>query len=198
MSRGALDSRFAGQIRIAVLAHAEAEPDAGPGESAVRIEATFRAESKPQKVVTGRFETPGRVEATIEVAGELQRLSGFGKWHEQRGPRARFAAAFTYMSVGGPGGAILASRNARGAWGYLASNGSVTPVSAFEVGSDSKRRDFNVTLADGRSFGGSAERRHRYSVAVEGNRRPGNIVVCSTPFGLMVGELNDWNPENRA
>src|SRR5262249_27064498 len=162
-----------------------------------RIEAAFNAAIDPQKVATGRFETPGRVESTIEAGGKSLRLVGFGKWHEQRGPRARFAAAFTYMSVSGAGGAILASRNARGAWGYFASNGTVTPVSAFEIGSESERRDFKVTLVDGRTFGGSAERRHRYSVAVEGNRRPGNIVVCSTPLGPMVGELNDWNPENR-
>ena len=90
----------------------------------------------------------------------------------------------------------MTTRHASGAWGYVFRDGEVTTVEAMDIAPYGLReRRFTLRLMDGRSVSGTATVVREVSVPIEGKRRPGATVMVESELGLMVGVLNDWNPE---
>jgi hypothetical protein len=183
-------------IEAEAVAHRTPHPPLGAGTFPVRLEATFIASHLGVSARPGRLEVFGRVDATIETPQGVRRLAVPGKWHEQTGERPRFAGAFTYFSVTGRGGSLLALNVAGGTAGFALLDGHTVPVRTFSIDeAGSPRRRFAVTLEDGRTIDGETTVVRETSVPIEGRRRPGATVLARTSAGEMVGHLNDWKPE---
>ena len=134
-------------------------------------------------------------EERILDAGELAPLL---ERHEQTGERPSFAPAFTYLFLQGDGSGLMATRHARGAWGYLFSDGQTTPVTGLELEPYGQPvRRFAASLEDGRTVTGTARIVREVSVPIEGARRPGAAVLAESDIGPLVGVLNDWQPGER-
>jgi hypothetical protein len=185
-----------GSVRARSMVQATEHPDPGLGTIPVSVTAEFRVAHEPVQVRPGRMEVMGSVSAELVIDDVLHTLDAPGKWHEQVGPRPRFAPAFTYLFVQGDGIGIMASRHERGAWGYVLSDGATTALAALDIDPYGTRtRTFTATLADGRKITGTATVERETSVPIEGKRRPGTTVVVESDLGRMIGALNDWNPD---
>ena len=189
-------SAMHGRVRARSLLKATGHPEPGPGDIPASIDARFRVVHAPVQVRPGRTEVMGYVSALVVVDGVRHEVEAPGKWHEQIGPRPRFAPAFTYFFVQGDGIGLMVSRHARGAWGYVFAEGRTARLVAFEIdpyGTPTRR--FTATLADGREISGTATVLRETSVPIEGKRRPGATVTVKSDLGSMAGALNDWNPK---
>lgn len=187
-----------GRVAFTGRMHGRSEPPEGEGDLAVRIEADFEALHAPSPVRPGRLEVFGRGSARLHLPDRRLQASGFAKWHEQTGERVRFAPAFTYVSIIGPSGALLAVASERAHYGFALEGGRTVPVTRLdisELGDDAAApRTFTARLADGRSIEGATRTLRTGSVPIEGQRRPGATVVAETGLGRMVGHINDWRP----
>lgn len=189
-------SAMCGQVRADARVHAAEHPAPGPGRVAVSVTAEFRVAHEPVRVRPGRIEVMGQVTAEVLIDGVTHHFDTPGKWHEQVGPRPSFAPAFTYLFVQGDGSGIMATRHARGAWGYVLEHGSTTALTGLDIDPyGTRERSFSATLADGRRISGSATVQRETSVPIEGRRRPGATVIVDSDLGRMIGALNDWNPD---
>ena len=112
-----------GVLRAEGFTHAAAHPEPGGGTVPVAIDASFAAQHEPINVRAGRIEVMGRIEATITIADDVYTAALPGKWHEQTGIRPDFAPAFTYLFLQGENLGLMATKHARGAWGYVYRNG---------------------------------------------------------------------------
>ena len=185
-----------GRVQARSLLRATGHPEPGTGDVPVAIDAHFRVAHVPVQVRPGRTEVMGRVSATVVIDGARHEVEAPGKWHEQIGPRPRFAPAFTYFFVQGNGIGLMVSRHARGAWGYVYTDGEIQPLAAFDIepyGTASRR--FTAVLEEGRQINGTATVHRETSVPIEGRRRPGATVTVESDIGVMAGILNDWNPD---
>ena len=183
-------------VEAEALAHRTRHPPLGSGTVPVRVSARFTASHRGVPARSGRFEVFGSVEATLETPAGVERLSAPGKWHEQTGERPRFAGAFTYLSVSGEQGSLLAIRSAAATSGFALVGGrsiAVRELTIDPVGPP--RRRFRAALADGGSVEGEAVLVRETSVPIEGRRRPGATVRVTSSLGEMVGHLNDWKPD---
>jgi hypothetical protein len=171
-------------------------PPVGAGTETVSAEIVFSASHGGANVRPGRFEVFGAAEAEIVTPQGTFRISGPAKWHEQTGPRAQFAPAFTYFwGSSGRVGLLARGGGSGDPWGYLVEGATVTPVERFtieSVGPGSRR--FSVALADGRLIEGSASELRATSVPIEDRRRPSSTVRIDSNLGDMIGHLNDWDP----
>jgi hypothetical protein len=195
MQREAAPERgFRGAFRCAVGAHAAEHPPPGPGAIAVTIAGSFET-AAPQRSRQGRMEAPGRVNAVMKTPAGQFAMESRAKWHEQTGERARFGAAFVYMSLEGAARSLLASRNAGRSWGFLAGDVASVPVVSFEIDPPGETRRFRAELGDGQVIEGVAKVLRAISVPIEGRRRPSSFVIAETNLGVLSGEINDWQPE---
>lgn len=83
---------------------------------------------------------------------------------------------------------------------------AITAVTAMEVsdgpadgdpGDEDRQRRVRVTCADGTVIDGRAKRLQRWSVPIEGVRRPGASSVLETGSARLHGSLDDWRPPAR-
>jgi hypothetical protein len=186
-----------GRVLAQSRAHGATHPEPGIGDIPILIEATFRVGHPPVQVRPGRMEVMGRVLATVTVGDERHVFDVPGKWHEQVGPRRRFAPAFTYLFVQGDGIGIMASRQVAQTSGYVLEQGTTTAISRLDIDPyGSPERRFTATLADGRRITGVARVLRETSAPIEGQRRPGATVRVESDIGSMVGALNDWDPRD--
>ncbi len=184
-----------GTARAEAMTHEELHPPLGAGSRPLRIEAVFRARHAGSRARPGRMEVFGTVEATITTPRGVHRFTSPGKYHEQIGERPRFAGPFTYFSVQGEQGSLLARVGGGETWGFALIDGQTVGVDTFTIDPlGSPERAFRVELADGRSIEGRTEIVRETSVPIEGERRPSATVLVSTNRGEMIGHLNDWQP----
>jgi hypothetical protein len=196
LERAAADRRpFIATAHVAAKAQATADPTPGAGVIPFLVDLRFQALHPPVQVKPERLEVFGTVEATVRTDTRQLTFTAPGKLHEQRGPRERFAPAFTYLGVVGRQAGLLAVDHGGGAYGYAWLNGEITPVESVWIAPPGPARRFDVVLAGGGRVVGVAELVRASSDIVEGKRRPGSTVVARTPFGPMVGQLNDWLPD---
>ena len=135
----------------------------------------------------------------VHIGNEIVEISLPGKWHEQTGPRAQFAPAFTYFNIQNQDTALLAihypelGRTA----GYLREGEQITGIKNLSISPpEHSERQFELLLEDQRQISGVANVTRRWSVPIEGQRRPGSTVVVDSSLGKLVGALNDWRPAN--
>lgn len=192
---GHLRGRVSARVHVAETRH----PELGPGAQPLSLNLTFHAHSPGFKSPSKRWEMTGRLVGTVEVSGNVVKIDHvFGKWHEQTGPRARFAPAFTYLNVQNPELSLLAIGFDEGAAGYAMINGETVGVVDLEIDpAGEASRNFDVTLSDQRRVKGRARVVQTWSVPIEGKRRPGSSVLINSNFGDLVGTLNDWVPPDR-
>ncbi|MGE0622090.1 MAG: alpha/beta hydrolase [Pseudomonadales bacterium] len=170
-------------------------PEAGAGEIPAHLQLVFRAGSGGLKQA-GRWELSGRLIGTVTIDGRTHHIDSVGKWHEQSGPRARFAPAFTYLAAQSEAGALLVIGRENGAVGYAELEGNIVPVMSFEIEAEGPdERTFTIGLQDDRTIEGVARVTQRWSVPIEGKRRPGSSVLIDSTFGTFRGSLNDWAPD---
>ena len=176
-------------------------PTLGEGSLPVSVDLNYTSDSPGYRSPNGRWEMTGVITGSVTVKGKTTALSHAGKWHEQTGPRARFAPAFTYFNVQNENVALLAIAFAGGVNGYGMSNGKLHALQAFEIeDSASSPRRFKAVLVDASTqsklvIEGSARRVQSWSVPIEGKRRPGSAVMVDSSAGKMFGSLNDWQPD---
>jgi len=188
-------SAMTGRVQARGLLHTLAHPDPGSGTIPVEIDANFEADHRPFAVRAGRLEVMGNVRGVIRIEDRSYPLDLPGKWHEQTGVRPRFAPAFTYLFVQGSDRALMATRHATGAWGYVYRAGELVAVRGLEIDERGpERRHFTATLEDGTRVTATATVVREVSVPIEGQRRPGATVLVTGDLGSMVGVLNDWRP----
>lgn len=185
-----------GVVSAGSKAHKAEHPEPGPGSLPVTIETAFKVSHTPANVRPGRREMMGRVTGTITLGDDSWQFDMPGKWHEQVGPRPRFAPAFTYLFVQGEGIGIMTSKHASGAFGYLLANGTTVAVNDMQIEPyGNNPRAFTITLEYGHQIKGIARIVRETSLPIEGKRRPGATVIVESDIGRMVGVLNDWNPD---
>ena len=197
--------RLSGKISAALHMHQTAHPDDGSGPILVSIEANFIATGPGADSGKGRIEVMGQVTASVSLEGQTNHLEMNGKWHEQVGERGKFAPAFTYLNVQSDELGLLAIGYQGGATGYLILGENVDPVVSFEIApldphpkiseaQPPRVRSFEITTLSGQHVWGQATELRRWSVPIEGQRRPGSTVRVVTNLGSAAGSLNDWNP----
>jgi hypothetical protein len=186
---------FTGAAHAAAKAQLTADPVPGGGVIPIIVDLRFAAFHPPVQVKAERMEVFGMVEARVRTDTHEMNFSAPGKMHEQRGPRERFAPAFTYLSVVGREAGLLAVDHGGGPYGFAWMDGKVTPIESASFDPPGESRPFRVRLQDGRLIEGVAERVRASSAAIEGKRRPGSTVVVMSDYGRLVGHLNDWNPD---
>lgn len=187
-----------GEVEARALAHPSSHPEEGAGEIPMSVSVAFRVGHMPVYVRPGRMEVMGRVNGRVQVGDIAHEFDMPGKWHEQTGPRPKFAPAFTYLFVQGEGIGIMTSKHVNTAWGYVLQNGAITAVTALDIDPyGANPRHLTVTLEDGRKIEATARIIREVSVPIEGHRRPGATVIVDSEIGLMVGALNDWDPAGK-
>ncbi|MCR9261888.1 MAG: hypothetical protein NXH95_19395 [Pseudomonadaceae bacterium] len=190
-----------GHLSAELLAVASRHPELGEGVVPVSVDLMYRSSSAGYRSATGRWEMTGSVSGTVTVQGKTIVFDDPGKWHEQIGPRARFAPAFTYFNVQNESVALLAIAFAQGVSGYAMLNGEIYELQSFEIqGPDATPRKFEAQFYDARTdelqrIEGRARAVQQWSVPIEGQRRPGTAVIVETNLGEMFGSLNDWQPD---
>lgn len=189
---GRLHGRVTGQLLVVPTRH----PLNQSGNLPLAIDVHFEARSPGYRSPMNRWEITGRLSGTIAIGSErLEFDHDDGKWHEQIGPRPRFAPAFSYFNVQNDRLALLAMGFARGASGYaLIGNETVGVASLVIDPVGTRERAFSVTLEDGRRVEGRSRTVQEWSVPIEGRRRPGSSVIAESNFGRLLGTLNDWDP----
>jgi hypothetical protein len=176
-------------------------PVSGEGSLPVSFELNYTSDSPGYRSPNGRWEMTGAITGSVTLKGKTTALRHAGKWHEQTGPRAQFAPAFTYFNVQNQNVALLAIAFAGGVSGYGMLNGKLQKLQAFEIeDSASAPRRFKAVLVDASTqteqvIEGSARIVQSWSVPIEGKRRPGSAVLVDSSAGKMFGSLNDWQPE---
>lgn len=181
-------------VSAAVAGHRSPHPPLGPGTEHLSVEAMFRPRHAPASARPRRLEVLGEVEARLTTPDGAIDLTCLGHWHEQYGARPHFARRFTYATLRGERLAFIATRTVSLDTGFAVRGEAVTEVSRFDIDPPGPERAFRLTLADGEVIEGRAERRHAFSVAIEGGRRPSTAVVAQTPYGVLTGLINDWQP----
>lgn len=190
-----------GQLTAELRAVASRHPELGEGTLPVHVDLRYTSASTGYRAASGRWETTGFVRGTVTVQGQVIRFDDPGKWHEQTGPRAQFAPAFTYFNVQNDTVALLAIAFANGVVGYGMFNGELYELKTFEIqGPQAIPRRFKAELYDPqtdtqRHLEGQARAVQEWSVPIEGKRRPGAAVLVETSEGAMFGSLNDWQPK---
>ena len=196
MERCATDKwPFTATAHVAAKAQATADPTPGAGMIPFLADMRFRAFHPPVQVRSERLEVFGMVDATVRTDTGQLTFSAPGKLHEQRGPRQRFAPAFTYLGVVGRQAGLLAVDHGGAVYGFAWLGGEIKPVESVWIAPPGPSRRFDVGLKGGASVAGVADLVRASSDVVEGKRRPGSTVVARTPFGVMAGQLNDWVPD---
>ncbi len=176
--------------------HAALHPPPGAGPEPLSFEASFVAEHEGIRVRPGRLEVFGRLRATMETPGGTFTLDAPAKWHEQTGPRPRFAGTFTYFAAQNETTAILARGRGGIEWGYVREGDQITRVRSVRFDPLGREpRSFLLELENGRTVRGRATVLRQGSMPIEGQRRPGATVLVESSVGRMVGHLNDWDPE---
>jgi len=189
-----------GHVSAELKAVASRHPELGEGVLPVSVDLIYRSASDGYRSAGGRWEMTGSVSGTVTVQGKTIVFDDPGKWHEQVGPRARFAPAFTYFNVQNETVALLAIAFAQGVTGYGMRNGKIHELQAFEIqGPQTMPRSFKAQLYDAQTdtlqlIEGRARAVQQWSVPIEGQRRPGAAVIVETNLGQMFGSLNDWQP----
>ena len=190
--------RMTGMLTARGHLHQNAHPPHGTGDTLVQIEAQITASHAPIVVRAGRLEVMGDVRGTVRIGNQAHTFAVPGKWHEQTGDRPSFAPAFTYLFLQGEGTGLMATRHARGAWGYLFEDGQTRKLAGIDIEPYGQPvRKFVASLDDGRTVTGAARIIREVSVPIEGARRPGAAVLADSDIGPLVGVLNDWQPDER-
>lgn len=184
--------------RIAIEAELRASPrrhpEPGDGFHPVTLSLDFRPDGRVFRVHSGtRREVYGEVRGTVTTPERTRGLTLPAKWHEQWGPRARFAPSFTYLNLQNADSAVLAIRYAQGTVGYLIDADGRHRVTSMEIDAEGpESRRFRIEVEDRPDVTGTARVTQRWSVPIEGRRRPGSGVVAETSLGTLAGSLNDW------
>jgi hypothetical protein len=195
------ESQMQGKVTGVLNVQPTRHPTLGEGSLPVSIELNYTSDSPGYRSPNGRWEMTGVVTGSVTVNGKTTALRNAGKWHEQTGPRAQFAPAFTYFNVQNKNVALLAIAFAGGVSGYGMLNGKLQTLQAFEIeDSASAPRRFKAVLVDASTqteqvIAGSARVVQSWSVPIEGQRRPGSAVIVDSSAGKMFGSLNDWQPK---
>jgi len=194
--RGRQTAQMRGQVLLAAGLHASSDPPPGEGPLPGLIRADFRAVHAPVLVRPGRMEVFGRGRAKIRINGRRFDFEGLAKWHEQVGPRPGFGPAFTYVALTAGDAAFMTTKTAAGVAGFVARAGQIRRVVAMDINELAPERRISATLDDGDVFTATAKTVRVSSEPIEGRRRPGAAVVASTSLGDMVGQINDWRPQD--
>jgi len=197
--RRASNAGFHGVVHLRAALHESADPPEGPGSLPLELEARFDADHEAEAPSPGRREIFGQVRANLTLEGIGGRTwSGSGKWHEQHQERARWTVPFSYLAVQqtppaeDDGTSLLAVVSPAGTYGFLRRAGAARAVSAFDIEPPAEARHFQVTLADGVTLEGTAERLRRFSVPIYSARREGSHVRVRLDDRHLLGTLNDW------
>ena len=182
-----------GSARVAVSAHRSVDPPPGAGSEAVTIDARFESLHAPVQVLPARLEVMGRVSATVRTPSGTFTIAGPGKWHEQTGNRARFAAAFTYLTATGRDHGLLAVQRQPAPFGFAWMGAETIKVKAVKIAPPADRRAFTVDLEDGRRVEGETRTIRTISTPIEGQRRPSATIKVISTIGEMIGHINDWS-----
>jgi hypothetical protein len=170
-------------------------PDSKPGSIPFNFQLDFESGSTGFRSSTNRWELTGRVSGVVSVGDQTIRINELGKWHEQTGQRARFAPAFSYFNVQNEKMSVLAIGFRDRVLGYAMLGDNLLGLLEFDIAdSTTPDREFSITLANQLKIEGVARVVQRWSVPIEGIRRPGTSVLVDSNLGTMVGSLNDWNP----
>lgn len=145
---------------------------------------------------SGRTEVFGEISGFLEVPEAQIEFEGIGKWHEQMGQRPTFGPPFTYFSVQKPGLSILARSGIGRSWGFLVNDSDVIAIKDFQIEPTGEIRRFHVELVNGQRISGTAVTRWEESVPIEGRRRISAFVDVDSSVGRLMGQLNDWNPQD--
>ena len=129
------------------------------------------------------------------VGGRVVEVVGRGHWHEQHGPRPRFAGAFTYVTLRGAHLSLVAAKTQARDSGFVVRGGRNGTVARVTIDPPAPERRLRLELESGEVIDATARVTHAFSVAVEGQRRPGTVVVVDTPYGPLTGLINDWQPQ---
>ncbi|MFM1895742.1 MAG: hypothetical protein RLZZ385_816 [Pseudomonadota bacterium] len=183
-----------GRVTASLLASATRHPELVPGDVPISLDLEFEAGSAGYKD-NGRWEMTGSVFGTITVGNHTAFTVADGKWHEQTGPRNRFAPAFRYFNVQNQDAAILAIQYADRFRGYALLPDGFHDLTAVSIDPPAiMPRRFSLTLDDGRIIEGTTRTVQEWSVPIEAQRRPGSSVVADSTIGQLTGSLNDWEP----
>ena len=193
---GRMGDKMIGRAEMTGGLNATADPPEGEGRVPGRIEMTFESLHRPVLVRPGRMEVFGLGCGRVVLPDGDFEISGYAKWHEQVGDRARFAPAFTYMAISRSDVALLAISRGDAATGFALEGGKTTPVAAIKFSDPTPQRRFEASLTDGRTIRGVTNTIRMSSEPIEGKRRPGATVIAETDLGRMVGQVNDWRPED--
>lgn len=186
--------RLQGRVTATLMATATRHPQLVPGDVPITLDLQFASRTEGYRNA-GRWEMTGSVSGTITVGDNSAVNVTDGKWHEQTGPRARFAPAFRYFNVQNQDAAVLAIQYADSFRGYAMLPDGMHDLTAVSIDPPtSNPRRFALTLDDGRIIEGVSRTVQEWSVPIEGQRRPGASVVVDSSIGQLTGSLNDWEP----
>ncbi len=196
-STGRKGPEMVGRISGSFLVSETRHPEVGLGTIPVILDLVFESAGRGFQSKTGRWELTGTIRGRVVVKGQETILDGLGKWHEQTGVRRRFAPAFTYFNVQNKASSILVIAFADRVAGYALVQNNLVAIESFQIEDQLfDERGFTLRLRDGSEIKGIASIVQRWSVPIEGIRRPGTSVIVDSNLGEFRGSLNDWQPED--
>ncbi len=190
-------------IRANLLVSKTRHPQTGSGTIPVEFRLEFLSGKKAWQSTSGRLELTGKGRGEVcvqegeddNMCVQKQNIEGAAKWHEQRGSRSHFAPPFIYLNAHNEDASLLVIRFRNRVQGYVTADGSTHGIQrAIIEGPGSEERKFEITLDNHRVVRGIARVVQRWSVPIEGTRRPGSSVLIDSDIGLLAGSLNDWVP----
>ena len=189
--------------RAQLPAHRSAHPPHGPGDTAVRIDASFAPAHEPVSSLSGRTEVLGDVSGSVEIDGPRRaegqngEFAWRGHFHEQVRTSPRWMASFCYATLRGDGYQSVAIKLEQGAVGFVIREGRAAKVTEFEIEAPSETlatRRFVLALEDGERIEGTYQDTYVYSVPIYDVRRRGSIVVGEASGTAISGCVNDYLP----
>lgn len=188
------------QLAGAVMGRHDAHPPRGAGDAPMQVMATFEPGHAPRSRVPNRMEAHGRARVRLTTPSGVIDLDAPAKYHEQHGNRPRFAHPFSYQALRNDRMAALGTRSLQREGtvvetGFIDREGETVAVRSIALDAPGPTRGLRFDLEDGSELAGVAESVHRFSVAIEDDRRHSSVVSFTTPFGTLTGLINEWQAD---
>jgi hypothetical protein len=182
---------------IAVGAHAGTEPHEGAGPVPIAVEGIFYPEHMHPRMLPGRFERTGRVQASLRVGAKTYAISGVCKQHEQTQMEPRFGQSFTYCDLWNDRASLLGLLTARGSAGDFQVSDQSRAVKKFLVAKPGDERRIGLVLDDGSTVQGVADASIVFGIPVFKRVWRGTFVSATIGDQKLIGMLNDWKQDEQ-
>lgn len=194
--RGARAEPSSCGVSAAMTMHREEQSGSGLDPVAASIRADFTPIRGYAGLIADRTEIVGRAHTEVSTGDHSFAFDGFGQFHEQPQPAARFVTPFTYASLWGEKVSSVALFTESLSGGYVSRGSQATRANVFKISAPGARRSFSLVQQDAGRFEVVAHRVHQYFIPIYQRLWHGSFVTIEHDGERFAGMINDWREES--